>query len=382
MSTHHEKTGSGPATNPTDPATNIAADSGAECGEGVQIPRGRIMDCVTLGRANMDLYTESERTIESTRSFEKSVGGSPANIAAAMARLGMRTGIITRVADDPVGTYVTGFLQGIGVDTSRVVRDGSGVSTSVAFAETRSRGSRTVLYRNNAADLKLHPIDIDRDYIAGAALLLISGQALSRSPSREAAMTAIAVARAAGTVVALDIDYRPYSWVDPESASVVLMSAAQSCEIVIGTREEFDALEYLSGTKTEQETAGGTRSNTEDRQSDDQATAANLLAAGASLVVIKHGEAGSRAWSGDGRSVTGPAYPVVPAKPYGAGDAFAGALLYGLSRDASLKDSLKIAAAAASINISRTRCAEDMATREEISTFLKERNDALSSATL
>lgn len=333
------------------------------------IPKGRSLDCVTLGRANMDLYTEIERSIEETGSFTKSVGGSPANIAAAMARLGMAVGMLTRVADDPVGHFVVRFLNEIGVDTSRVTFDSDGASTSVAFAETRSSGSRTVLYRNNAADLLLSPAEIDQDYLANSSMLLISGQALSVSPSRDAAMVAIERARSAGTMVALDIDYRPYSWKSPEAASVALSLAAERCDLVIGTREEFDALEllYRRGSQSQ-----------EGSESRDRESAAYLLERGVRLVVIKRGEEGSLAVDASGHTASGPVYPVKPAKPYGAGDAFAGALLYQLYNGAPLQACLKAAAANASINISRTRCAEDMARWEEIETFLEERNDALS----
>lgn len=330
---------------------------------GKPIPRGRALDCVTLGRANMDLYTDTERSIEETEVFHKSVGGSPANIAAAMARLGMKVGIITRVADDSVGRFVLRFLQGMGIDTRNVGSDSSGASTSVAFAETKSRGSKTVLYRNNAADLNLRPADIDPVYLRETAILLISGQALATSPSREAAIYAVELARRAGSVVALDVDYRPYSWASREAASVTLTTIAERSDIVIGTREEFDALEaaYLPSTD-------------ESEAREDETIAATLIDAGVSLVVIKRGEEGSLAIAADGSRAQGPVYPVKPAKPYGAGDAFAGAFLYQLSRGAHLDECLAAAAAGASINIARTRCAEDMARWEEIETLIKERS--------
>lgn len=358
---------------------------------GLAVPAGRRLDCVTLGRANMDLYTEPERSIEETATFTKSVGGSPANIAAALARLGMRVGMITRAADDPVGRFVVRFLREMGVDTSRIVFDTSGASTSVAFAETRSAGSDTVLYRNNAADLRITPADIDGAYIASAAMLLVSGTALSVSPARDATMFAIETARKAGTLVALDIDYRPYSWPSAETASVALMLAAERCDIVIGTREEFDALELVfeagaggapgegggasavpggfeAGPRTEDDTARPAAA-AGDR---DRRTARRLLDAGVSIVVVKRGRDGSTAYTGDGAVVAGPVFPVTPAKVYGAGDAFAGALLARLLRGASLAEALTAGAANASINISKKRCAEDMATWQEITEFIKE----------
>jgi 5-dehydro-2-deoxygluconokinase len=330
------------------------------------VPSGRSIDCITFGRANMDLYTESGRSIEETPVFIKSIGGSPANIAAAMARLDMRVGMISRAADDPVGRFVVQSLASVGIDTSRIVFDDSGARTSVAFAETCSSGSNTVLYRNNAADLHVSPVDIDADYIRSAAMLLISGTALSESPSRDAVMLAIGIARRSGTLVALDIDFRPYSWRSRESASVALTLAAESCDVVIGTREEFDVLDLVYGN------TGRTPAERDTR------TAERLLAAGNSIVVVKRGAEGSTSFVADGTTVYGPVFPVVPVKVYGAGDAFAGALLARLLCGDGLEDALAAGAANASINIAKTRCAEDMATWEEITQFIKEKSDAIS----
>jgi 5-dehydro-2-deoxygluconokinase len=182
-------------------------------------------------------------------------------------------------------------------------------------------------------------------------------------------MLAMGMARKAGTLVALDIDYRPYSWPSPETASVALMLAAEWCDVVIGTREEFDALEAVYGNPGE---SAGER---------DAYTAKRLIDVGNSIVVVKRGKDGSTAYTATGAVVNGPVFPVVPAKVYGAGDAFAGALLSRLLRGASLEDALTAGAANASINISKTRCAEDMATREEITTYIKENTDAVSRKT-
>ena len=323
-------------------------------------------DCVTLGRANMDIYTEVDKTIEETSTFQKSVGGSPANIAVAMARLGKRVGMITRVGDDPIGHFVVGFLAQEGVDTSQIGFDTSGANTSLAVAETRSSGSRTVLYRQNPADMLLTSEDISAPYIEDSASLLVSGSALCTSPCREAAMEAIRIARNAGRVVVLDIDYRAKSWESLESAAVTLAQAAALSDVVIGTREEFDVLEHRVG---EPDSTNPAR---------DKDSASKRIAAGSRLVIIKRGPDGSTAFGAGGVLVHGPVYPVKAAKPYGAGDAFAGCLIAGLIDSADLAQTLKYAAAAASINVSRTRCAEDMPRPDEIEDFLKERENALS----
>ena len=71
-----------------------------------------------------------------------------------------------------------------------------------------------LMYRNGIADLALCPEDIDEDYLAQAKAVLISGTALAASPSREAALKAVALAKKNGVRVIFDIDYRAYNWKD------------------------------------------------------------------------------------------------------------------------------------------------------------------------
>ena len=68
------------------------------------------------------------------------------------------------------------------------------------------------MYRNCIADLQLHPHDIDEEYIKNTKALLISGTSLAASPSREAALKAVMLAKRFGTKVIFDVDYRSYSW--------------------------------------------------------------------------------------------------------------------------------------------------------------------------
>ena len=64
------------------------------------------------------------------------------------------------------------------------------------------------MYRDGIADLMLEPQEVDEEYIASAKALLISGTALAQSPSREAALKAVLIAKKTDTRVIFDIDYR------------------------------------------------------------------------------------------------------------------------------------------------------------------------------
>lgn len=315
----------------------------------------RPIDVICLGRAGVDLYArEPNQSFNEVTGFEKFVGGSPANIAAALAKQGSKVGFISCVSDDGMGDYVCDYLRSLDVDVSGIQVDSSGTRTSLAVTEMRPSYPEVVIYRNNAADLALQPQQIDEAYIASAKVLLISGTALSASPSREATLVAMDHAKRQGTKVVLDIDYRAYSWESPEASAIYYNIAAGLSDIVIGNREEFDVLEYLSD-----------KGNTNDEKS-----AARLLSQSTSLVIIKYGEKGCKAYQTD-LQLQQEIFPVEAKKPVGAGDAFAGNLLHALLQNYSLQDALAMGAAAAAINVSGVSCSEAMPTAEELLGFMQ-----------
>ena len=76
------------------------------------------------------------------------------------------------------------------------------------------------MYRNCIADLQLSVDDIHEDYIKNAKAILISGTALAESPSREAAIKAVMLAKRNNTKIIFDIDYREYNWKNSEATAI------------------------------------------------------------------------------------------------------------------------------------------------------------------
>ena len=208
------------------------------------------LDLIPLGRIGMDFYPEKfNAPIHESSRFAFSLGGSPANIAIGAAKLGLRTGFIGRVADDPLGQYLIRRLQADSVNTEGIVIDRSGAQTGLAFVEVRApTDCYPIMYRENAVDLRLEPGDIREGYVQRTKAILVSGTALSRNPSREAALLALKYAQYHDVVTIMDIDYRPYAWTSPEQTSMHLSRAAAECHIIIGTRDEFDILESGAGS--------------------------------------------------------------------------------------------------------------------------------------
>lgn len=323
-----------------------------------RFPGDRATDLICLGRAGVDLYAQQEATpLEEVTSFRKSVGGSPANIATGAARLGLRVAMLSVVSDDGFGRYVRKFLADNAVDVRWLRTDTSGALNSVAFTEMRPEDCRVIIYRRDAADLQLRPADVDREAIAGARALLVTGTALSASPSREAATHAMRLARQAGTVVVLDLDYRPYGWADADEAGVTLGMACTLSDLVIGNREEFAVLGE-AGCHAGGQTDAGVRA---------------LLEATAQAVIVKDGPRGCRVHLRDGATLEQGIFPVRSRKPFGSGDAFAAAVLWALIGGASWQDALRWGAAGAAINVSGDACAEAMPTLAQLRAFVEAR---------
>ena len=185
----------------------------------LEVDESRKYDIIFLGRiaidfnpAYTDIVKEEFKPLKKVHYFEKFVGGSPANTACGITKHGMKAGFFACVSDDQFGDYVIDYFNERGIDTSHVVRAKHGEKIGLTFTELlSSKESKILMYRNMAADLQLSVEDIDEEYIKQGKALLISGTSLAESPSREAALKAVMLAKKNGTRVIFDIDYRAYN---------------------------------------------------------------------------------------------------------------------------------------------------------------------------
>lgn len=318
----------------------------------------KTLDVVALGRAGIDLNAvEMNVPMEENMTFRKTVGGSPANIAVACTKYGFNVGFIGRVSDDQHGRYIRKYFDSKGINTENLIIDKDGGMNGLAFTEIRSpKDSSFILHRDNVSDLNLSIKDIKREYIEKTKLLVISGTALSRSPSREAVFAALEYAEKCDTRVLFDIDYRDYSWKSKEECGIYLSLAAEKCDVIVGTREEFNMMEMFSDPSN----------------CDDALTAKRWFNYKADTVIVKHGEDGSLAYSKDGNVTKGAVFPVTPLKTMGAGDSYAGGLIYGILKGKSVAEGMEIGAGAAAIVVQSADCSESMPTLKEIKDFISD----------
>lgn len=307
-------------------------------------------DFLVIGRVGMDLCPDPAGT--STRDAETMVvgmGGSSANIAAGLVKLGCKAALVTSVSDDAVGWYCEGQLDRYGVNRSHVKRVSGEYRTSLAVYESRVEGHQSVIYRNNAADFQMTIEDVEAVDFSRFGAMITAGTVFAAEPSRSAAFRAFELARDAGLPIIFDVDYRPYSWPSVQVAKEVLSRAGALSDVIVGNDEEFGFMagDITLGLDKARELAGST----------------------ATIVVYKMGPEGAVTFADQQEIRTG-IYPVAALKPTGAGDSFMAGFLASLSEGRATKEAVLRGSACASIVVAQPGCAPAMPDTTQLEAFL------------
>lgn len=325
------------------------------------------LDLITVGRSCVDLYGQQiGGRLEEMTSFAKYIGGSPTNTAVGGSRLGLNTGLLTRVGADHFGRFIREQLAREGVAVDGVIEDKARL-TALVFLGIRDPDTfPLIFYRENCADMALNADDVDAAFIQSAGAILINGTHLSQTAVFDASIRACELVKAAGGRVVFDIDYRPVLWgltgkdmgenrfVADAAVTARLQQVLPLCDLIVGTEEEIHIL------------GGSTDTLTALRAIREQSPA---------LLVCKRGPDGCSAFSDaipasldDG--VVGRGFKVEVYNVLGAGDAFMAGFLRGWLRDAPLETCCEYGNACGAIVVSRHGCAPAMPTWEELQLFL------------
>lgn len=321
----------------------------------------RPLDIIPLGRVTVDLNPGRDEYYRSTADntyFNKYLGGSPGNIAVGTKRLGLKSGFIGKISPDQFGDFIFNFFEREGIDTSHLTRAPKGYNTGLTFTEVLTETKSSIMmYREHVADLQLSVDDIDEDYIKSAKALLISGTSLCQSPSREAALKALQIAKRVGTVVIFDIDYRAHIWKNDSEIALYYSIVAKEADMIIGSREEF--------TLTEKFVLPGNE--------DDAVSCDYWFKQGAKAVIIKHGKEGSYGYFSNGESYVVKAFPVKMLKGFGGGDGYASAFFAGMFKGLPYKKCLSLGSACAAMQVASESCADAAPNWEALTAFEEEK---------
>lgn len=200
-------------------------------------------DVLTIGETLVDcIAQEKGPSLADVTHFKEYLGGSPANIACAVSRLGGRSALISKVGNDSAGQMCLEELRNANVDISAVSVEPT-LPTSRAYVSRTEGTPEFRIVRD--ADVTLHSSELDLTIVTHANLIHTSTFALSANPLRSTVINALTRAHAAGTLISLDPNYHPQIWPDRTEA---LHTLQQLYPLVSLTKPSLDDAIRLFGS--------------------------------------------------------------------------------------------------------------------------------------
>lgn len=339
-------------------------------------------DAVSLGEVMLRL-DPGEGRIRTARQLRVSEGGGEYNVARGLRRaFGLRTAVVTALADNEVGRLVEDLVLQGGVGTEHIrwlPYDGVGraARNGLNFTERGFgvRGAVGVSDRGHTAAAQLAPQDVDWDHLfgdLGVRWLHTGGIYAALSDAAAATvLAAVTAARRHGTVVSYDLNYRPSLWKTlggPARAQEVNREIARHVDVMIGNEEDFTAAlgyavegvdEHLSALEVDSFAAMIERVAAEN---DFQVIATTLRTVRSATV----NDWGALAWSREEGLVQATHRPGLEILDrVGGGDSFASGLIYGLLDGQPLRTAVEYGAAHGALAMT-TPGDTSMASRTEV----------------
>jgi fructokinase len=271
-------------------------------------------EIVTLGEGIIDFtYSENEDGIF----YKQNAGGAPANVAAAVKKLGVNSAFIGKVGTDIFGTYLASALEGVGVDISGVIKD-KVHPTPLAFIKTEAGKREYSFMRQNTADMNLKFDEVQTRLIDNAKILHFGALLLLSEPSRSAVANTIEYAKQNGKIISYSLNYRPQLWKNSDDAAIAMRSVLSFVDIIKVSEDELELLTDSGNLLT---------------------SLGKLLARGIKIVIVTQGAKGCIVAAKSGvEEIRSYKVPIVDT--LGAGDCFVGAFLSRIAAVAKDYESL------------------------------------------
>lgn len=268
-----------------------------------------MFDVVALGELLID-FTPAGYSAAGNVLFERNPGGAPANVLAAVTKLGGSGAFIGKVGDDKFGYFLKETLEKTGID-AKGLKFSEDANTTLAFVHLGKDGDRSFsFYRRPGADTTLEEKDLDYSLIDEAGIFHFGSLSMTDEPARSSTIRAVEYAKSKGKIISYDPNWRPPLWKSEEAAKNGMNKGLRYADVLKISEVE---LEFLTGT------------------GDLESGSRILYDGGIRFVIITLGPRGCyyRCTAGTGHLNT---YNTKVIDTTGAGDAFLGAFLYRLCR--------------------------------------------------
>jgi len=314
------------------------------------------IDALFLGGTSIDLIQEKQRYKGGGKpAFRAYVGGSITNSAIISAKLGLKTGLLSRIGKDPLGDFAVEFLAACKIDTKGIIRD-SGIRTPLAIAKIDEFGiAKYTFYKNSPKDsvilLKNTP-----KYLLDTCKVFHTGSSYSyQKETFKEILKFIKFLKKRGVFISYDPNMRPEGITDKfivKNRVLRLLNLSNLAKL-----SQVD-LEYLTGHKSP--VTGLKR----------------LKKLVKSELVLTLGSKGAIYLDHKGLLTRVPAFKVKIADTIGAGDAFTAGLLYRLIKQgranffANMKFNMTFASAVSAIICTKKGSHEALKNTKQVKLFL------------
>jgi len=289
-------------------------------------------DLVGLGEVMLRLAAPPPLRLDQALSLDVQIGGSEANVLAAVSRLGLRTGLITALpAEHAWGDRTVRELWGHGVDCAGVLRR-PGSRMGLYFLEygPPPRAVRVLYDRRESALSQLVPDEVDWGLVRDARMVHLSGITPALGENLRAVIRrACREAQEASVPISFDVNYRSRLWSAKEARDFLAEILPAVRYLFIGSDDAATVFE-LAGTP--EAMLNGLRK-----------------IAPAATIALTLGEAGSAALAGSVVHRPSRLYTVTTVDRVGAGDAFAAGFLWRVLTGRSVQEAIDAATALAAL---------------------------------
>lgn len=266
---------------------------------------------LAIGEALIDFIPMQKGCgIGGVSAFSPAVGGAPANVCGAYTRLGGPSAIITQLGNDPFGDKIADEFKGFGIGTEYIQRTDE-ANTCLAFVSLMEDGNREFsFYRKPSADMLLRPDSIRKEWFEDIFGLHFCSVSLGDYPMLDAHRAALKYAGDAGAVISFDPNIRLPLWDDHKKLRERVWEFIPYADVLKISDEE---LEFITG------------------ETDMDKAKEQLFIGRVSLIIYTKGADGAEAYTKNGAFAFAESRKVKAVDTTGAGDAFIGSFLAGLS---------------------------------------------------
>lgn len=264
---------------------------------------------IAVGEALIDFIPNHKGCdFDEITEFSPKIGGAPANVCGAFAKLGGSTCMLTQLGDDLFGHKILRGLKKHGINTEHISLTNE-ANTALAFVSLDSDGGREFsFYRKPSADMLYPPESVKAEFFEDVYALHFCSVSLGEFPMKEAHKMAIELARERGGIISFDPNLRFQLWEDVDLLKKTVLEFLPYADIIKISEEE---LEFITG------------------ETDLQKALPKLFVGDAKLILYTCGGDGAYAVTGKAQCFE-PSQKVKVLDTTGAGDGFTGSFLWKL----------------------------------------------------